>query len=86
MGLGSLRDFFLFERTGRSGSAGGGVGAVAVASMVMDVPPVELALVLTLLYMHLKKLHAMLPPRTVLIIFRSHLDPLHCVAVEMECC
>jgi len=44
---------------------------------VLPVPtPAELAPVLTLLNTHPKKVHTALPPRTALVIFTGHSDPL----------
>ena len=48
-------------------------------SLGVEVPPVptpaELVPVLTLLHTHPKKVHAVLPPRTALVILMGHSDP-----------
>jgi len=55
------------------------LGAATATTTGVEVPtartPAELAPVLTLLNMLLKKVHAALPPRTALVIFTGHSDP-----------
>jgi len=58
------------------------------SSMLGEVPPAptpdELAPVLTALNLHLKKLHAALPPRTALVIFTGHSDPRRMSALNVR--